>query len=110
MLLEGNMAAENSLALPWPSCSYGDMRHPEIESGLISDEYLRHRDALASKTTSIDLLEIPRDPRHDIGWWEGLDHGGLLQHFKVCLIFELFVLDKSLCTNIGDAKAGFLTL
>jgi hypothetical protein len=65
----------------------GEMRHPEIENGLISaDDYLGHRESLKDVVTSIDLLEIPQNPMAEARWQERLDHQALLRHFEV---FEL---------------------
>lgn len=81
------------------------MHHPEVESGLISTEYLQHLDALASVTTSIDLLEIPKDSGDGIGWWNGLDHQGLLKHFEVHWILELPVSARFIRTKISERKS-----
>lgn len=64
----------------------GDMRHPEIENGLFSPDYLRRRKGLKDVVTSIDLLEIPQNPMAEARWHEGLDHNALLQHFEVYLL------------------------
>lgn len=74
------MAATPTLQPPPPE---SEMRHPEIENGLISTDYLRRREILKSFSTCIDLLEIPQNPLAEARWHEGLDHDALLKHFEV---------------------------
>jgi hypothetical protein len=60
------------------------MNRSEIENGVsMSDEYIQQRERLRDVITSIDLLEIFSQPELNVRWQEGLNHDGLLHHFKV---------------------------
>jgi hypothetical protein len=58
--------------------------HPEIETGTIFAELqlMHDRDDLLSLTTSIDLLEVYRQPKPRAKWNKNLQHDALLQHIN----------------------------
>ena len=60
--------------------------HPEVETGLPSTqlELMHSRHDLLSLTTSVDLLEVYRQPKLNVVWKKDLDHDLLLQHIGVC--------------------------
>ena len=66
-----------------PLAPEDNMRHPEIENGLITRAHLNERESLQGVSTSIDLLEVPHNPFNEARWHEGLDHHALVKHFEV---------------------------
>ena len=59
------------------------MDRPEIEDGLAAAAYLCCLENIRCSGTSIDVLEVPKDPASAVYWHQGLDHTALLEHFEV---------------------------
>lgn len=84
----------------------GEMHYPEIESGLISANHLRHENQ-KTLSTSIDLLEIPRDPLAKAIWREGLDHDALLKNVEVIISNRAFIPSSTvILIHRGDSPTN----
>ena len=57
------------------------MVNPEVENS----KYRENHQTLLTSKTSIDILEVPKNPGSDVKWRENLDHDALLHHLAVSL-------------------------